>query len=50
MSQENFSKAFKGSPMKRAKLSGLKRNAAIVLRNIEPEQNAGGAVDTALHV
>jgi epoxyqueuosine reductase len=50
MSQEYFSKAFKGSPMQRAKLSGLKRNAAIVARNIEPEQNAGGAVDTALHV
>jgi len=33
-----------------AKLSGLKRNAAIVLRNIGPEQNAGGRADTALHV
>ena len=36
--------------MKRAKLSGLKRNAAIVLRNIGPEQNPGGAVDTPLHI
>jgi epoxyqueuosine reductase len=38
MSQEDFSTAFKGSPMKRAKLRGLKRNAAIVLGNIsDPE-------------
>jgi epoxyqueuosine reductase len=28
--QEEFSAAFKGSPMKRAKLQGLKRNAAVV--------------------
>jgi epoxyqueuosine reductase len=34
MSQEEFSKAFKGSPMKRAKLRGLKRNAAVVLGNL----------------
>ena len=34
MSQEAFSAAFKSSPMKRAKLSGLKRNAAVVLDNI----------------
>ena len=34
MSDENFRMAFKGSPMKRAKLHGLKRNAAIVLDNI----------------
>ncbi|NUO63657.1 MAG: tRNA epoxyqueuosine(34) reductase QueG [Gemmatimonadaceae bacterium] len=34
MSQEEFSGAFKGSPMKRAKLRGLKRNAAVVLGNI----------------
>ena len=31
MSQEEFSAAFKGSPMKRAKRRGLKRNAAAVL-------------------
>ena len=35
MSQDEFSVAFRGSPMKRAKLQGLKRNAAVVLRNIE---------------
>lgn len=33
MSQDDFSRAFKGSPMKRAKLRGLKRNAAVVLGN-----------------
>jgi epoxyqueuosine reductase len=34
MSPEQFSAAFKGSPMKRAKLRGLKRNAAVVLGNV----------------
>jgi epoxyqueuosine reductase len=34
MSDEEFRVAFKGSPMKRAKLKGLKRNAAVVLGNI----------------
>jgi epoxyqueuosine reductase QueG len=34
MSQEEFSAALKGSPMKRAKLRGLKRNAAVVLGNV----------------
>jgi epoxyqueuosine reductase len=34
MSDEDFRVAFKGSPMKRAKLRGLKRNAAVVLGNI----------------
>ena len=33
MTQDGFSRAFKGSPMKRAKLRGLKRNAAVVLGN-----------------
>jgi epoxyqueuosine reductase len=33
MSDEDFRMAFKGSPMKRAKLRGLKRNAAVVLEN-----------------
>ena len=33
MSQEELSVAFKGSPMKRAKLRGLQRNAAVVLGN-----------------
>lgn len=34
MSTSEFSAAFKGSPMKRAKLRGLKRNAAVVLGNV----------------
>ena len=34
MSHEEFSARFKGSPMKRAKLRGLKRNAAVVLGNV----------------
>ena len=33
MSREQFSAAFKGSPMKRATLRGLKRNAAVLLGN-----------------
>jgi len=33
MTQEEFTRAFKGSPMKRAKLRGLKRNAAVTLGN-----------------
>lgn len=34
MSQEEFAVAFRRSPMKRAKLRGLKRNAAVVLGNV----------------
>jgi epoxyqueuosine reductase len=34
MSQDEFSAAFRGSPMKRAKLRGLKRNAAVMLGNV----------------
>ena len=34
MTQEDFSAAFRGSPMKRAKLRGLKRNAAVTLGNV----------------
>ena len=33
MTPEEFSAAFKGSPMKRAKLAGLQRNAMVVLGN-----------------
>jgi epoxyqueuosine reductase len=40
MSQEQFSAAFKGSPMKRAKLRGLKRNAAIALGNVGRAEDA----------
>ena len=34
MSRDEFSAAFRGSPMKRAKLRGLERNAAVVLGNV----------------
>ncbi|HEV3486870.1 MAG TPA: tRNA epoxyqueuosine(34) reductase QueG [Vicinamibacterales bacterium] len=34
MTQEEFSRAFSKSPIKRAKLRGLKRNAAVVLGNV----------------
>jgi epoxyqueuosine reductase len=34
MSQEEFSSAFRGSPMKRAKLPAMKRNATVVLGNV----------------
>jgi epoxyqueuosine reductase len=50
MSDEDFRTAFKGSPMKRAKLRGLKRNAATVLGNIgKPEDVAvlAHAIDDA---
>jgi len=33
MSDEDFRITFQGSPMKRAKLAGLERNAAVVLGN-----------------
>ena len=33
MAPDEFSRAFKGSPMKRAKLRGLRRNAAVALGN-----------------
>jgi epoxyqueuosine reductase len=34
LNQEGFSAAFRKSPMKRAKLAGLRRNAAVVLENV----------------
>ena len=34
LDQEQFSAAFRKSPMKRAKLAGLQRNAAVVLTNV----------------
>ena len=40
MTQEESSAAFRGSPMKRAKLRGLKRNAAIVLDNVGTSDDA----------
>lgn len=43
MTQEEFSLVFKNSPMKRAKLRGLKRNAAVVLGNLGPAAHAESA-------
>ena len=40
MTQEEFSAAFRGSPMKRARLRGLKRNAAVVLGNVGTADDA----------
>ena len=40
MTQEEFSRAFSKSPMKRAKLRGLKRNAAVVLGNVGTAEDA----------
>ena len=34
LDQEQFSAAFRKSPMKRARLAGLQRNAAVVLTNV----------------
>lgn len=42
MNEESYRSSFSGSPMKRAKLRGLKRNAAVVLGNV------GGEEDVAL--
>jgi hypothetical protein len=36
LDQDAFSAAFRKSPMKRAKLAGLKRNAAVVIANARP--------------
>ena len=41
MTHSEFSAAFKGSPMKRAKLRGLKRNAAVALGNVGTTDDAG---------
>ena len=43
MTQEEFSAAFKHSPMKRAKLRGLKRNAAVALGNLGTASHAENA-------
>jgi len=36
MTDEDFRITFNGSPMRRAKLRGLKRNATVVLENVAP--------------
>lgn len=48
MSQSEFGAAFKGSPTKRGKLRGSKRNAAVVLGKVGSEADVGvltGALD-----
>ena len=40
MTQEEFRVRFRNSPMKRAKLVGLKRNAAVVLGNVGTAEDA----------
>lgn len=42
LTQEEFSAAFRDSPMKRAKLRGLTRNAAVVLGNVGTPADASG--------
>jgi len=39
MTQEEFSEKFRRSPVKRAKLAGLKRNAAVALGNATAGKN-----------
>ena len=48
MDDEQFRSSFKGSPMKRAKLRGSKRNAAVVLGNIGNPEDVD-IVTCALH-
>jgi epoxyqueuosine reductase len=44
MSQEEFTAAFRRSPMKRAKLRDLKRNAAVVLGNVGSVEDTSALV------
>jgi epoxyqueuosine reductase len=44
MSQSEFPESFRGSPMKRAKLRGLKRNSAVVLGNVGSADNVPSLV------
>jgi len=37
MDDEQFSAVFKKSPIRRAKLAGLQRNAGVVIANLAPE-------------
>lgn len=40
LDRERYATTFRGSPMKRAKLGGLQRNAAVVLRNLQSRDDA----------
>ncbi len=44
MSHEEFSSAFRRSPMKRAKLEGLRRNAAVVLGNTGSDRDLASLI------
>jgi epoxyqueuosine reductase len=41
LDDESFRSAYRGSPMKRARLQGLRRNAAVVLENVEARARRG---------
>lgn len=43
MEQADFSAAFRKSPIKRAKLAGLKRNARVVLGHADLADGAGAS-------
>lgn len=43
MDEDGYRAAFKGSAMRRAKLAGLRRNAAVVLRNLDKASGPAGA-------
>jgi epoxyqueuosine reductase QueG len=47
LSQEQFSAAFKRSPMKRARLRGLQRNAGVVLGSASRDASYTAASGTA---
>ncbi len=49
MSQSEFSAAFRASPMKRAKLRGLKRNAAVSLGNVGTADDVPVLVSALVH-
>jgi epoxyqueuosine reductase len=48
MSPDEYIAAFKGSPMKRAKLRGLKRNAAVALGNVGTDEDVPILAATAI--
>lgn len=49
MTQAEFSAAFKGSPMKRAKRRGLARNAAVALGNVGSPEDVRALVAALQH-
>ena len=47
LDQQQFSAAFRKSPMKRAKLAGLRQNATLVLRNVGTHNDSSGRATTS---